>query len=445
MIYRRIQRDAGLGRRRGVVVLWYLLFMSTFLIAMALAMNTWRLVLAKVQQGNNTDADALAGAAILADTRLLLGDEAQIYNNVPPDLLTDAIAEIQKTSLMNFVDGTAFSVLAGDIFFGQQQLTPTLSFTAIDQASATPAQLRTINAVRIVGQRTVERKNQIPLFGNAFTGIKYAQVVTQSTAALDRYVVGFDSGPYPISPPFSPNPSPYPAIPPAGSLQVSPLFPLAVFSDPQVDPNTANADSWEKQVEGPASPKPAMGAIPYGTLTVKVHHASLSGVTANAALLKIGTTTYTELYTQMTGGVTATHFAAYKAGTGGTQFVLDSTTNQVIVDHYAGPLPATIDFDDLQFALQTAANSNACKVFPVYITYDVGGGKVTLTQFVAGKVSNVIVAKDAMNNDYLTFSLTPCLVATPTALTAPSRNAAFVPPVRRLLENLYVCRLRMCD
>jgi hypothetical protein len=401
-----------------VVIVWYLFFLATLLTAGMLALNSWRWVEAKNVQSNNTDADALAAAAVLASDLLLYGDEADIYDGAGADLLADAIAMAKTWAANNSVDGAAFSLLDEDILFGHQELTPTRTFTSIDYTKATPAELRTINAVQIVGKRTVERGNPVPVFGAAYVGSAYAQVVTRSTAVLDRYVVGFDS---------------------SGPLIVSPLCPLAVFSDS----TGADTNSWENQVEGPATPPPASGKIPYGTLTVNVHHSAISGVTPNAALLKIGTASFADLCTQMENGVTAGEFTAFETAAG-TQFLLDAATNQLMIDHHAGPAPASSDFTDLVDTLQKVEAAGACRVFPVYTSYDTMTGKVTLTQFVAAKVTDVATKTDAMMNAYITFKLTPCLLATPTALTDPSRDATFVAPSRPLV-NRYVCRVRMAD
>jgi hypothetical protein len=441
------------SRRRGNVSMFLLLFMGLTVPTMFMMINVWRVTEGKVQQQRFGDAAVLAAVIELARettkdpiySPLLYGDPNDILS-----LCQDAcIAEAQKYAAMNFVDGAVLKLdtMPGkgdvnfkDVKFGKFDFNDAKAgFVYIDPATATTEERRAINAVRVEAFRTTARKNSIRLFGPAWTGASDAQIVTRSTAALDRRVIGFF-----VQKNMAAMPTPL-------GFEKIPLAPVVLLND-------ASPLSWSQMVEAPADL--SKSPIPYGQMIVNIPTQTFpSGPPLNSQLLDIGIGTAAEMATQLTGGITALQASALKNG-----LILDSTSFTVPVPTYT-PLPdgdttSGSDFDKLYQAFLFLKNNKIERAWPLCGILPASGTDATVTGFVAARVIDVQIRQHGGSSptNFIQLTLQPTLLETPTAFTdysnrflkttsPPSPNAGPPSPYAAYsrIVNPYLCRVRLID
>lgn len=211
-------------RRRGGLMPLFLVMIGLLMALIALAVDGANLWSARLEMQSSVDAASLAAAARLADDRLL-ANLPETMNRV----VEYARAEAQTFAAQNpvgaqplLLDPNPEQHPEGDIVFG--------FYDPLDGVGFQPAQPQdwvepTLNAVRVVGQRTRERGNPIPLWFSGFQGRSQGDVAAGATAYLDRDVVGFK----PLA------------------EQTIPLMPIALLSDPAAE----HEASWEFQTVRP--------------------------------------------------------------------------------------------------------------------------------------------------------------------------------------------------
>lgn len=406
-------------RRPGNVTLYFLVFMGLTVPTMFWTINIWRIAEGKISQQRVCDACALAAVGMLTEefndpmamldySTLLYGDKDEIeelcQTHATQEAKNYAGSPTPSTLFSNYVDGAplAFEIKddndKDDIQYGFYDFgSATPTFTPIDPAGATTDERRTINAVRVVAIRSVERGNSVPLFGPAWTGSTNAQIVTRATAVLDRRVIGFrlhskQSG--------------------TGTLgyQKIPLAPVALLND-------ASANSWATAVEKPAAKSIADGdaKIKYGTMTVIVPTNTTPAATLNSKLLDIGITDFDGLARQLKDGINGADVAVY-----GQDLIIDKTTYTLPVPQFAVPKgdKADTDFDKLYQAFLTLKTDGTERAWP--LTQAVPAtGDVTVSGFVAARITDVQIMQHAGSapTDYIQLTLQPTLMNTPTAFT----------------------------
>jgi hypothetical protein len=276
-------------RRRGNVSFFLLLFMGLTVPTMFMVINVWRVAEGKISQQRSGDAGVLAAALELTRETTSAPIYSMLLYGDPDDILSlcrdFCVPEAKKFTAMNFVDGkelkldtdaTGSEVNFKDVQFGRFNFDdPSPKFTLIDPAKASTDERRAINAVRVEMFRTAKRNNSIRLFGPAWTGFTDAQIVTRSTAALDRRVIGFriQKNMADLATPLG--------------FQKIPLAPFALLDD-------GGPHSWVQNVEAPADV--SQKKIPYGTMTVNIPTDTFPpGPPLNSQFLDIGVSSISQL------------------------------------------------------------------------------------------------------------------------------------------------------
>ena len=398
-------------------------------------------------------ADAAAHAAALVLTRettadpiyspLLYGDPADII-----DLCENyCIPEAKAYAAKNFVDGVALNLDTKvgpketrykDVKFGTFDFNAAKpAFTVIDPTTATTDEVRSINAVRIETFRTAARSNAIRLFGPAWTGKTNAQMVARTTAALDRRVIGFR-----VQKNMTVSATPL-------GFQRIPLAPFALLND-------GSPTSWSAKVEAPADM--SKSPIPYGTMTVNIATSTyMPPPVLNSQILDIGVSSSADIVDQLKNGITATQVAAFNPTT--KDIILDDSTYTKAIPQFTPPAydstPGS-DYQNLLSAFQSLQANNTERAWPLYET--TAGSDVTVTGFVAARITAVMELMDAGGTPYISLTLQPTLLETPTAFTdysnrflkttnpatpnsgPPSPYAGYA-----RIVNPYICRVRLVD
>lgn len=420
-------------RRPGNVSLYFLVFMGLTVPTMFWTINIWRIAEGKISQQRVCDASAHAALAKLTEefldampadpdvtyfSHLLYGDPNEIQQLCQTHATQEAINyagdPTPSTLFSNYVDGAPFDYEVNgdndedDIQYGYYDFSAaTPTFTPIDPATASVDERRTINAVRVVGIRSVERGNSIPLFGPAWTGYTNAQVVTRATAVLDRRVIGFRLH-------ASANPD---SVTGKLGYQTIPLAPVAILN------SMAASNSWYNKVEKPDIDTPSSTRRNYGTIQINIPLAATYNPPTladaqNAKLINIGSLAdYNALATQVTGGVTADDEDDYTTARG-HGLILDETT----YDLPAAPMaPSTAmnlatDVTTLSQAFQTLMTDRTERAWPIADALP-ASGDITVTGFVAARILKVETIADGDGNNYIRLTLQPTLLQTPTAYT----------------------------
>jgi hypothetical protein len=467
--------------RPGNVTVFLIAFLIITVPALLLSLNVWRIVVGKIQQQRFCDAAVHAAAIELTSeydsgsdyySRLLYGTPSDIQTLCHTDCVGQAVSYAAK----NYVDGVPLllntSVPQKDVKFGSYDFNAaTPAFQPINPVTAMPLAKRSINAVRVEGFRTAERTNSIKLFGPSWIGYTDAQIVTRTTAALDRRVVGFRIQDNLV----------------AATYQAIPLAPVAVLSE-STNPVTlpyANIYSWEYQVERDADPSSSVAGltdlsnaspivattsaphnlstgnsvavsgatgntaangtwtitvlspttfsldtsvgngaytgsasivaltnpIAYHTMTVTIPTSSNGALPAlNSRLLKIGTTDVAGMNGQLLTGITSPQMTLYKP----KELILSSSSLQVNVPELAPPMPDLTlgsDFLTMKTNFLKLRNDKTERAWPLYTSSD--GTNVVVTGFIAARIIDVTTPGDA----FIVLTLRPTLLETPTAFT----------------------------
>jgi hypothetical protein len=446
-------RGQRVPRRDGYATLYFLAFMFVTVPSLLMALNIWRITEAKVAQQRMTDAAAHAAAHALTDeiasasnltSPLLYGDPAEIQNLC----LKHATFEAQSYAAKNWVDGKPLALDTSapmkDVKFGAFDFNAANPvFTPINPATANARERRAINAVRVEAFRTTARSNAMPLFGPSWVGFGSAQIVTRTTAVLDRRVIGFR-----INDPLTPT-----------TFQTIPLAPIALRSE-SVNPKAGppcDARTWEHGVERDADPSDdSVNPVNLRNMIVRIPTSSTkTSDDANARLLDIGAGSVAAMSNQLLTGITKPQMDAYTAGRP-QGLILDPTTYSVPVPELSPMDAPGGDFDTLLAALQALRDRQIERAWPLY-RGQIHKDDVIVTGFVAARVIAVSTHKDN-EHPFIKIELQPTLLETPTALTdystrfmkattpatansgPPSPYAGF----SRLI-NPYICRLRMVD
>jgi hypothetical protein len=381
-------------RRRGTITPFFLIALVILMAALAVAIDYSFLSETRVEMQNTTDAAALAGADIFVDDSTLFNSPTAAQNLIAASR-QEAIDYGQRNRVAGqplVLSPNPHNFADSDIVFGMIDDPATKVFVQAQNLNdPTNTFLTSINAVRIIGRRTKANGNPAGTLASRSFGLSFVDMTTTSTAMLDHNVIG-----------FRPNTS-----------QPLPLAPLAILSNP------ANPTSWEFNVTQGNGPPTANGL-----------HGIVVQLTTNGTLLTIGTTTGTDIASQLQTGVTAANLSSF-----GGQFVLDAT-NQLIVP--GPPALSTADNTALEAALNALAASAAQRVFPLYSTFDAVTNEATLSGFVAARVVSV---QPMVVGQPLTFVLQPTVVAVSAAVTDASRRGVG----GEAITNPYVVKVRLVE
>ncbi len=364
--------------------------------------------------------------------------------------------------------GTPFTIYPADVSFTifdipNRAVLASMSADPKKPSLLTLQQMRTINAVQIIGKSSRARGNalRLPMFGR----VGY-EMITSSHAVLDGFVYGFSSYVQGFDPTANPplETSVLAANPAIEGINI-PLVPLAIFSDPA----GVNPQSWEFQVENSVDiSSPA--ALAYGTMVVTLGNLNLNANqlydpdTVNATFLTIGTNYSSNppshystdgnnqtIDNQIRNGfgIAPADYLGYYANNGNLPLALDTTMNPpgplFCPGTPIGPTPGTPDAETLAASLWSL--QNIPMVWPLFAGYDTSNPpNAIINGFVVARVTAVQIAL-VDGQPAVQVELTPSLRSTKTALTYASRwpttQAAGSPFFSFRFPNAYVKRIRV--
>jgi hypothetical protein len=381
-------------RRQASTTLVVLLAFGVLLAAAALAIDLAHLWEVRTSQENATDAAALAAAGALVDDRLLTGDPAAMVL-----CLRLARDEAVRYAAANPVLGEPLpldpndtNLPEGDVLFGTLDNPHAPLFVpAGNVADLSNPSLGLVNAVRITGRRTRDRGNAAGLYlGRAFA-VPAADVVTLSTAMLDRDVVGLR-----------------PAL-----NQPLPLVPIALLSDP----GGTNPASWEAQVPGGRGPDdyrfdPATRTVVADATGDGIHEMEVT-LADNACELLLGVADSAAVNDQVSGGV----MPAQLQSLGGQLVLGEQNQLPLPAPPGCGPAAGTPEADGLAASLEQLRVRGDLRVWPLFAGLDGSSGAAVVTGFVAARVVRV-----EADGPRVRFTLQAGMLATPDLVTDASRR-----------------------
>jgi Flp pilus assembly protein TadG len=160
-----------LRRRRGISLLYMIIYMIVLAGFCSLAVDLGRVQLAKTELHRAADTAARAGAAGLMDSP------------------AEAIIQARSYASRNSVDGQPLRLNSGDIQIGKWD-TKRRTFTQ----AAGSSDLATANAVRVMARRNAARRDGVPLMFASLLGINQITINAESIAMVvppvnvDQYV-----------------------------------------------------------------------------------------------------------------------------------------------------------------------------------------------------------------------------------------------------------------
>jgi len=235
------------------------------------------------------------------------------------------------------------------------------------------------------------------LAGPAWTGKTNAQIVTRSTAALDRRVIGFK-----IQNNMAETP-----VPMGHKI---PMAPFVLLDD-------GGPISWKQMVEAPADT--SQPKIAYGKMIVNIPTSTFPPVPPlNSQILDIGVANANELRAQLLEGITAAQAKTLSKG-----LILDKATYTVPVPSFtplpAGDTTAGSDFDLLYQTFLTLKANNIVRAWPLCEALPASGSDAIVSGFVAARIVDVQIRQHGGSSptSYIQLTLQPTLLETPTAFT----------------------------
>lgn len=400
---------AGRRVRPGRISVFLLLALPVLLLLILLARNTYFLAYARQTQQHGADTAALAGARGLVDDRWF---QVRERSDCMP-IFVAAFDAARRYAGLNTSLNNPLEVRSDDVVFGVFDRAAR-KFQPVNpwQPSVSLTELRRVNAVRVTVERTRRRGNAVPLLGGRFLSLRETDLVTPSTAYLDRDVMGFY----------------------ARGAQIVPLAPVALLSDKG---GKIDKLSWETQVERGST------GLMHVRLNLHPGKGKGKGDTArrsNALLLQLGTTQFEEIAQQLTDGMRSEQFARYHQENPANPGHPDELLLPAGGGHLRVPTwPARLtDFHvrRLQLALRQLQSRRIVLIFPLYSEPQSSAGVAALRDFVAARVVDVASAGDGG----LEFTLQRAMLATGTAITGPAGAG-----VGSLRNNPYLCKIRLAE
>jgi hypothetical protein len=340
-------RTPGPPRAGATLSLFLLLLMPALLVLAFFAWNVRLVDQQRSAQETVTDACGLAAGQALIDDRMLHGTPAHL------DDLEDLARQVARhyDGLNPLWPGSG---PAAQLNFQDDDFRFTTSVNPLNPS------LAMIDSIALTGRRTRAAGNPVPVLGGRLFAAPNVEVVTVSTALLDRRVAG-------LRPVFAKN---------------IPLAPIAI----------ANA-AWTANAES---------ASPPGTWTLTLRM-------PDACFLSIGADIETDLIDQLRNGISPPQLDDF-----GGQFVLD-TVGGLDVPMLVGP-----DAKNLKTQLQELIGKP--RVWPLFASSS--GGTVSVKRLIAARIGAVADVVDPMTKAASGVSLTlqPCFFAAPAVVTEPGRD-----------------------
>ncbi|HVS37542.1 MAG TPA: hypothetical protein VMS17_18410, partial [Gemmataceae bacterium] len=354
-------------------------------------------------------------AGQLVDDRMLVGD---------PDFAADRFGSARESArvfaALNGVlgdpvvlDRNDVNDDGGDIVLGRLESPRDKVFEAGDLAPfCRPKADLLINAVHVHAWRTRAHGASLAWRWARTLNVPSARVVADSTAMLDRDVIGFrPDGVRPI-----------------------PLMPIALLSDS----HGSNPGSWEHLVEDGRGPDEyrfdhASGTVQPGPDGLHEMSAAFRDdrPPENACLLKLGVTSWPQLLQQVHRGVTAEEMGGVPQG----QLVLDAN-DRLAVAVFPYPVGASSNLQLLSEELQRIQDKGEARVWPLYGEIDAATGEAIVNGLVAARILHV----EDQGSGRFELIVQPCMMSSESAVTDASRRRPDRPA-----GNPYICKIRIIE
>ena len=377
---RRIGSD-----RRGALTFAMLMLLVIFILLAAWVLDWVYLVLVQRNMQQRMDLVALAGTPALLDEDLLR-DAAGAPQADQSDDIDAAVAQSDNFRSLNNGAGSKLLVMkTGDV-----RVVPGFVADPARPTSGSFGSLAgddTLNALKVLGQRTASSANPVARLLDGFWNAGPANVESTSVAALDNLVIGFR---------------------PTRTLP-APLAPLAI-----------SAQSWKNQRSGDTNHNGIKELI------VRLASEEPSAAPANGALIGLnGTFDISRLGEQISGGVSPSDLGTsgwFGPVTSSQKLVAPGT--QKTSESLAAELASRFEF--------VAGSVTPLRAYPLYDNFNGSAEQATLVGFVAARV----IAAEVID-DRLTVTVEPAFLIHASVRTAPPDDATA--PER----NLYVHRLTL--
>ncbi len=380
------------SRRKAAAAIWALLTLTTMLTALALALNTGWLCLARQELSNAADASALAGVHRLIDDAWLRDGKPGIFALL--DRVNETAGEFAARNRVLGqpvqLDTTGFNI--GDVVLGSYDPREPGVLERAELEYLSSLTLDEVNTVAVTAIRGQQRQNPIPILLGPLVLQASAEMRISSLAYLDRDVIGFRAR---IGSPV-------------------PFVPIAVRSDP----TAADTSSWESQIrqrQGPDEYKfnPVarifiLGSDQIPEIVLEIPLELGPGGLNNAVLLSLGRES---LATQIVNGLSERDLRSRQG-----KLVLDENNQLSLPAQSLGPAHGSAEYLDLFEALKNLQNTGVQKVWPLYT--QVQGNQAIIHAFVAARVVRV----EAPVGGPLRLRLQPTMMAVPQAITDFSRR-----------------------
>jgi hypothetical protein len=408
------------ARRKGSITPFLLVSLMALLAAFAVAVDYIFLWQTRVEMQVANDAAALAGTQSFIDDDFLTGDPAKIQQRVEEGR-TNALLYASLNRVLARpaqLDSNPANLPDGDIVLGTLDH-PGAKFFIPAQDTLDPfnVALSQVNAVHVVSPRTQARGNSVFIPLGALVLRPSVDVISASTAMIDRAVIGFR---------FT-------------NSQPLPLAPIAL----QSDPNAVNPLSWEFVVQARRGPDlfrfdrttNTFVADPLGdgiheflaTLSLPGNNPTPG---TNAVILNFGAGTPAATAGQIRTGLTPPDLQNQ-----GGELLLGPTNTVLLPGSPATPASGSPGFVALQQSLMHLQMTAEQRIWPLYRQSSFQTGVTTVSGFVAARVVQV----NAVPGGPLTFILQATMLATPDAVTDFTRRG--VGGVN--ITNPYVVKIRL--
>jgi hypothetical protein len=429
--------------RRGGISIYALFGLVLLLITAGVAIDVSTLWGMQTEMRNGTDAASLAAAHTLVSDELLRLGEDGFY-----PLMSTARKEALAYGGANLAIGEHIDLQDnprneedGDVVFGYIDPRNGQFVPAPYADLADPQNALHVNAVRVSAHRTSERGNAAGLFLGPWLGMKTADVITSSTAVLERHVIGFR---------------------PIGGKPL-PIVPIGLLSDP----TAADPECWEAQTRPVVDARGNLrnrddyaydaahkklvlvgrGGQGDGIYEMKLTLAvdAKGSARGNGSLLQVGPATeWSVLCRQIQAGVSTQDLSGPEfAG----QLVLGDNNELRVPCWLAAPAARRPELGQLLQSLMSLQSSAEPRIWPLFARpADVsrqGDATAPIRGFVAARVARVELesfAQGGQTRQRVSVILQPCTLTTPTAITNGQRGQA-APD----LWNLYIAKVRLAE
>ena len=413
-----VRNSSTNNRRHGRATPLLLICLFVMLPMGALAIETARMRLARLELQSTVDACSLGAVQELIDDRRLADEEA-----VRPELLKRTRETSVRFAELNPVGSRpiqttgktggepAFEVLTGTYSRADRRFVATTT-----ARSRSNPETRTLNAVRVIARQSMRRGKGNQATASMLT-FDVFNVAAQSTAALDHRVIGFR---------------------PTGA-QTVPVIPIAIRSGrPETDTWCWQSQRGGRRCESVDYPVHVGGVDRVAWDAAKKTFSSgsdgipevLVEFERNAALLLCRADSVDQVLVQIAGGLSPEDLSvdggALQVGQQLPALMMTGEAGRAVSSRLVGPLNAVRDLREP-------------RIWPLFKQTGGRRGEVRIVDFVAARIVTVI---QGGKQSPVSVLLQPCMMCEPTALVDSDGTPSLM---KDLAFNPYICKVRLVD